>query len=100
MRLGVNLVFFILFLLTIYQCLLYNCDIREEGKKVYIFKENIINVYNQRAIAREIGVTFETINRIFNRKQKCSKLIAYSICKIINQNAEIEDYFEIYKKGV
>ena len=66
---------------------------------MYMFKENVTNVFNQRAIAREIGVTFETINRIFNRKQKCSKLIAYSICKIINPNAEIEDYFEVYKKG-
>lgn len=66
---------------------------------MYMFKEDVINVYNQRAIAREIGTSVETINRIFNRKQKCTKPIAYCICKIINQNAEIEDYFEVYKKG-
>jgi DNA-binding XRE family transcriptional regulator len=64
-----------------------------------MFKENVVNVFNQRSIAREIGVSFETINRIFNRKQKCSKTIAYCICKVINPNAEIEDYFEMYKKG-
>ena len=66
---------------------------------MYMFKENVVNVFNQRSIAREIGVSFETINRIFNRKQKCSKTIAYCICKVINPNAEIEDYFEEYKKG-
>jgi len=66
---------------------------------MYMFKENVVNVFNQRSIAREIGVSFETINRIFNRKQKCSKTIAYCICKVINPNAEIEDYFEMYKKG-
>lgn len=65
---------------------------------MYMLKENIINVFNQRALAREVGISFETVNRIFNRKQKCSKVIAYSICKCINPNAEIEDYFEVYRK--
>ena len=60
---------------------------------MYIFREDITNVFNQSAIAREIGVAVETINRIFNRKQKCSKTTAYCICKTINNNAEIEDYF-------
>ena len=66
---------------------------------MYLFKENVVNVFNQSAIAREVGLTVETVNRIFNRKQKCSKLIAYSICKTINANAEISDYFESVKKG-
>lgn len=66
---------------------------------MYLFKENVVNVFNQSAIAREVGLTVETVNRIFNRKQKCSKLIAYSICKTINANAEINDYFESIKKG-
>jgi plasmid maintenance system antidote protein VapI len=64
---------------------------------MYLFKEDVINVFNQRAIAREIGLAPETVNRIFNRKQKCSKMIAYCICKVINPNAEIIDYFERIK---
>lgn len=64
-----------------------------------MFKEGVVNVFNQRAISREIGIAYETANRIFNRKQKCSKTIAYCICKSINPNAEIEDYFEAFKKG-
>lgn len=61
---------------------------------MYFFREDVVNVFNQSAIAREVGVTVETINRIFNRKQKCSKVLAYCIVKTINENAEIENYFE------
>lgn len=65
---------------------------------MYYFKENIINIFNQSAIARQVGITVETINRIFNRKQGCSKTTAYCIVKTINENAEILDYFEIIKE--
>lgn len=66
---------------------------------MYMFKDDVVNVYNQRAIARQTGASIQTINRIFKRKQKCSKLLAFCICKTINPNAEIEDYFDYYKKG-
>lgn len=66
---------------------------------MYLFRNDIVNVFNQRAIAREVGLTPETMNRIFNRKQKCSKTTAYCIAKTINANAEISDYFELVKKG-
>lgn len=61
---------------------------------MYYFKTEIDNIFNQSAIARKVGITVETINRIFNRKQACSKMTAYCIVKTINENAEIEDYFE------
>lgn len=61
---------------------------------MYLFRNDIVDVFNQSAIAREIGVSIETINRIFNRKQKCSKKLALCISKTINNNAKIEDYFE------
>ena len=61
---------------------------------MYYFKTEIDNIFNQSAIARKVGITVETINRIFNRKQGCSKMTAYCIVKTINENAEIEDYFE------
>ncbi len=64
---------------------------------MYYFKKDIVNIFNQSAIAREVGLAIETINRIFNRKQGCSKTTAYCIVKIINENAEIEDYFEKIK---
>lgn len=60
---------------------------------MYLFKDNVVNVFNQSAIAREVGLTVETVNRIFRRKQACSKRTAYCICKVINMNAEIDDYF-------
>lgn len=64
---------------------------------MYEFREDIINVFNQSAIARQVGLAVETVNRIFNRKQKCSKMTAYCITKTINENAEIEDYFKLAK---
>lgn len=66
---------------------------------MYMFKKDVVNVFNQSAIAREIDVAIETVNRIFNRKQSCSKRTAQCICQSINKNAKIEDYFEKVKKG-
>ena len=62
---------------------------------MYIVKDTTkMAILNQSQLAREVGVNQSTLNRIFRRKQKCSKLMAYAIVKTINQNAEIEDYFE------
>lgn len=69
------------------------------GYKLYIFREDVENVYNQAALARKVGISVFTMNRIFNRKQKTSKTTAYCIAKAINPNAEIEDYFVLVKKG-
>lgn len=64
---------------------------------MYIFRSDVEKIFNQSALARVVGISVFTINRIFNRKQATSKTTAYCICKAINPNAEIEDYFE--KKG-
>lgn len=64
---------------------------------MYYFRQDIVDVFNQSAIAREVGLNIATVNRIFNGKQGCSKMTAYCISKTINSNAEIEDYFK--KKG-
>lgn len=50
----------------------------------------------QKTIAEKVGIAPETLCRILNRKQKCSKLIAYCITKLNDENAEILDYFEYY----
>lgn len=61
---------------------------------MYILKNNEkVSIINQSELARKIGVNQATLNRIFNKKQRCSKLMAYTITKSINENAEIEDYF-------
>lgn len=64
---------------------------------MYYLKKDIDEIYNLSAVARRVGITTETMNRIANKKQGCSKMTAYCIIKTIDENAEIEDYFE--KKG-
>lgn len=68
---------------------------------MYLMKDNeMIKVINQSAMARVIGLTPATINRIFNRKQTCSKLVAYCITKFLDYNKNIEDLFiKINTKG-
>ena len=51
----------------------------------------------QREIAKKVGITEETMSRIVNQKQNTSKTTAYCIVKMINENAEIEDYFKKIK---
>lgn len=53
-----------------------------------------LSILNVSEMARIIGVDRATLCRIFNRKQRCSKLMAYAIVKSINENAEIDNYFE------
>ena len=82
-------------------CLLtisHNCItiilVRKVGDMMYQLKDTSkISIINQSKLARKIGVNQATLNRIFNQKQNCSKIMAYVICKAINENAEIEDYF-------
>ena len=65
---------------------------------MYTANKEKFNFINQRAIARTIGITPETMNRIVNGKQTTNKTTAYCIVKAINQNAEINDYFYIKEK--
>ena len=62
------------------------------------FKDkNIAKLYNKAKLADIIGIRPETLRRIINGKQDCSKLVAYCITKTLNQDAELEDYF--YKRS-
>jgi len=62
------------------------------------FKDkNVAKVYNKVKLAEFIGLSPDTLRRIINGKQDCSKLVAYCITKTLNQDAEIGDYF--YKRG-
>ena len=64
---------------------------------MYILKENIVVDFNgvtQRRMAKNIGITEQTLSKILNRKMACSKMTAYCITKLNDSEAEIEDYFE------
>lgn len=62
------------------------------------FKDkDAMKMYNKSKVANHIGIAPATLIRIANGKQDCSKLVAYSITKTLNCDAEVDDYFE--KKG-
>lgn len=64
---------------------------------MYILKENVDVKMNQTIASEVIGLSQPTLSNILNRKVACRKVVAFCITKYINENAEIEDYFD--KKG-
>lgn len=64
---------------------------------MYILKEGVSVKLNQTTASEVIGLTQPTLSNILNRKVACRKVVAFSITKYLDENAEIEDYFE--KKG-
>ena len=61
---------------------------------MYLFKPNIDLKINQTIASEVIGVAQPTLSNILNRKVYCRKVTAYCIVKYIDENAEIEDYFD------
>ena len=64
---------------------------------MYILKENVNVKMNQTIASEVIGLSQPTLSNILNRKVACRKVVAFCIVKYINENAEIDDYFD--KKG-
>ena len=65
---------------------------------MYIFKDkNVAKMFNKTQMAKVIGLNPDTLRRVINGKQECSKLVAYCVTKFLNYESEIEDYF--VKKG-
>ena len=65
---------------------------------MYTFKDkNVAKMFNKTQMAKVIGLNPDTLRRVINGKQECSKLVAYCITKFLNYKTEIEDYF--VKKG-
>lgn len=61
---------------------------------MYTFKDKEqAKEYNKTKMAEIVGLNADTLRRIINGKQECSKLVAYCITKFLNEDAEIEDYF-------
>ena len=65
---------------------------------MWTFKDKeVAKTYNKEQMAKVIGLNPDTLRRVINGKQECSKLVAYCVTKFLNYEAEIEDYF--IKKG-
>ena len=65
---------------------------------MYTFKDkNVAKMFNKTQMAKVIGLNPDTLRRVINGKQECSKLVAYCVTKFLNYESEIEDYF--IKKG-
>ena len=62
---------------------------------MWTFKDKeVAKTYNKEQMAKVIGLNPDTLRRVINGKQECSKLVAYCVTKFLNYEAEIEDYFE------
>ena len=65
---------------------------------MWTFKDKeVAKTYNKEQMAKVIGLNPDTLRRVINGKQECSKLVAYCVTKFLNYESEIEDYF--IKKG-
>lgn len=59
-------------------------------------KELFANIkINQSKMANEIGLSFQYVNGVINNRYNCRKIVAYAMTKLINSDAEINDYFEM-----
>lgn len=62
---------------------------------MYTFRDkNVAITYNKVQMAKVVGLNPDTLRRVINGKQSCSKLVAYCITKFLNSEAEIKDYFD------
>ena len=61
---------------------------------MYLWKFKTLCVRNQKEASKVLGITPQWLSTVCARKVKVRKLMAYSITKYIDSNAEIEDYFE------
>ena len=64
---------------------------------MYIFKKNIEIKISQTKACKIIGLAQPTLSKILNGKVACRKTTAYCITKYLDQNAEIEHFFERVK---
>lgn len=61
---------------------------------MYILKEGLNVKINQTIAGQVIGLAQPTLSNILNRKVACRKVVAYCITKYIDEDAEIDDYFD------
>lgn len=61
---------------------------------MYTFKQDVNYKINQTVASEVIGITQPCLSNILNGKVACRKVVAFCITKYLDDNAEIEDYFE------
>ena len=65
----------------------------------YILKDNIAKeiraTYKNIYFMKKVGISRSYTSLILNRRRSCPKVVAYTITKAINPEAEINDYFEV-----
>lgn len=61
---------------------------------MYLWKHKNLCLRKQQKASKEIGVTSQYLSNICGRKLTIKKTLAYCITKYIDNEAEIEDYFE------
>ena len=64
---------------------------------MYKLKDNKEVKINQTIASEVIGLSQPTLSNILNRKVACRKVVAFCITKYLDENANIEDYFERIK---
>lgn len=64
---------------------------------MYYFRQDIQVKFKQKDLCETVGITQPTMSNIINGKVACRKVVAYCITKYLNEDAEIEDYFERVK---
>lgn len=57
--------------------------------------EEIKSKYRNSYFVEKAGLSKNYISLILNRKRNVSKVVAYVMTKLIDENAEILDYFEV-----
>lgn len=61
---------------------------------MYRFRQDVDYKINQTIASEVIGLTQPCLSNILNGKVACRKVVAFCITKYLDDNAEIEDYFE------
>lgn len=64
----------------------------------YLMKEEttklIKDKYQAKYFCKEVGITSTYMSMIMSRKYHCSKPVAYCLTKLIDNNAELEKFFD------
>ena len=66
---------------------------------MYHFKDKeAFKMYNKIQAAEVIGLHVDTLRRVLNGTQDCTKLVAYAITKFLSSKAEINQFFDYVER--
>ena len=55
--------------------------------------KNLLMNFKFKWIAKTIGINPDTLSKMVKKNKPCMKLTAYCLTKLVNADAEIDDYF-------